>query len=241
MMNIIKLIAARQKDPHGAKIPTIAFLGDSVTHGCFELQPSDTGDYEAVFDMSAAYHRELIRLLGVLYPAASINTVNAGVSGDRAPAGLARLERDVLAFHPDLCVVCFGLNDCHKGLDEIPTYTGALREIFRRLRAEGIEVIFMTPNRMNTRVSKLITQPSLIAIAEKSAHLQNDGVLEAYLQAADCVAREEGVTVCDAHAKWNALADCGVDTDVLLSNRINHPTKPMQKLFAQALLETMLL
>ncbi len=239
-MNIIKLIAARQTDPHAAKIPTIAFLGDSVTHGCFDLRPSDTGDYEPIYNMNAAYHRELIRMLGVLYPAAAINAVNAGVSGDRAPAGLARLERDVLSAHPDLTVVCFGLNDCHKGIEGIPTYAGALREIFCKLKENGSEVIFMTPNCMNTRVSRLITQESLIKVAEKSVHLQKDGILKAYLEAAKAVAAEESVTVCDVYAKWERMAANGVDTDALLSNQINHPTEQLQKLFAQSLLETML-
>ncbi len=240
MMNIIKLISARQKDPHNAKIPTIAFLGDSVTHGCFELRPGDFTEYEAVFDMGSAYHVELKRLFSILYPAASINMVNAGVSGERAPAGLERLEKDVLSFNPDLTVVAFGLNDCHKELEGIPMYTSALREIFKRLKASGSEVIFMSQNRMNTRVSKMITQESLITIAEKSARLQNDGVLRAYIDAAIEVAKEENVTVCDVNAKWNKLAECGVDTDILLSNYINHPTTQLQKLFAQSLLETMM-
>ena len=37
--------------------------------------------------------------------------VNSGVSGDNVAGALARLEEDVLAFHPDLAIVSLGLND----------------------------------------------------------------------------------------------------------------------------------
>ena len=36
-MNFINKIVNRSKDPNRYELPTIAFLGDSVTQGCFEL------------------------------------------------------------------------------------------------------------------------------------------------------------------------------------------------------------
>ncbi len=43
------------------------------------------------------------------YPQAKLELHNAGVSGNTAAAGLARLDRDVLACKPHLVVVMFDL------------------------------------------------------------------------------------------------------------------------------------
>jgi len=69
--------------------------------------------------------------------------------------------------------------------------------------------------------------------------IQNGGVLDAYVEAAKDTCREYGVTICDCYAKWKQLFKSGVDITSLLSNRINHPTREMNTLFAVSLLETM--
>lgn len=114
-MKIMERIAARQRDPFGAAIPTLAFLGDSVTDGCFELRMRQDGSIEPVYDRDHVYHRVLEQLLHTLYPTVALNMINAGINGTSSVTGNERLERDVLAYHPDLTVVCFGLNDVHKG------------------------------------------------------------------------------------------------------------------------------
>lgn len=65
-----------------------------------------------------------------------------------------RLGADVIEKSPDAAVVCFGLNDINNALDG---YTSALGEIFDRLQAADIEVIFMTPNMLNTYVDDSLT------------------------------------------------------------------------------------
>ncbi len=239
-MNIIQLITERQNDPTHAKIPTIAFLGDSVTHGCFDLYPNESGGFLPVFDQNAVYHSNLSKLLHLLYPTVSINIVNAGINGNRAVLGLERLERDVLAYHPDLTVVDFGLNDVHRGEDGLTQYRESLSAIFQKLKASGSEVILMTPNMMNTKKSGRITMEILQKTAEKTMTLQNDGTFDAYVNAAREAAAEQDVPVCDVYAKWQCLYRNGVRTDDLLSNQINHPTREMHWLFAYSLLETMM-
>ena len=78
--------------------------------------------------------------------------INAGISGNNTLQGLERLDRDVLRLSPDLVTVCFGLNDCCNGESFIDAYSRNLGEIFDRCLACGADVIFLTPNRMNTRV-----------------------------------------------------------------------------------------
>ncbi len=239
-MNFLKLLAERQNDPRHKPIPTVAFLGDSVTHGCFELLPDEKEGFVPVFDRTSVYHARLAAHFRTLYPTASVNIVNAGISGDSARGGCTRLERDVLSFHPDLCVVCFGLNDVNRGKEDLDGYRESLHEILLRIQASGSEVIFMTPNMMNTRCSANITLPKLREIAERTARLQTDGTMELYMETARLVAESLSVPVCDAYAKWRAMYDAGIDTDALLSNHINHPTREMHELFATELLHVIL-
>ncbi len=237
-MKILEKFKIKAQDNFNATPVTIAFLGDSVTQGCFELYTTPDGNIETVFDKESAYHRYLDKILSVLYPTVPVSIINAGISGDRAPHGLERLERDVLRFQPDLTVVCFCLNDCTAGIDGLESFRAALAGIFERLRAAGSDIIFMTPNMMNTYISKEITDEAIRQAARDCQYLQNNGIMDAYLDTARKLCKEHGIAVCDCYAKWKKLAQYGADTTRLLANRINHPTREMNWLFATALLET---
>ena len=237
-MKFVSLLKAKSENIKNAKIPTVAFLGDSVTQGCFEIYMKTETALETVFDQQHAYHKYFANILATLYPNVPVNIINAGISGDSACGGAARLERDVLSHFPDLTVVCLGLNDCGGGMDGIARYSAALDDIFSRLNAAGSEIIFMTPNMMNTTLSPHLTLPMFKDIAISCAERQNGGVLRAYLDEAKRVAHKHGARVCDVYAKWEKLYACGVDTTELLSNRINHPTREMNYLFAYSLVET---
>lgn len=239
-MKIMNLIAEKGKNRQGSRIPTIVFLGDSVTQGCFDIYMKTETALETYFDKNHAYHTYIAEMLAELFPEAPVAIINAGISGDSASGGLARLERDVLSYKPDLTVVCFGLNDCGRGTDGIPVYRNALHSIFTKLNEAGGEVIFMTPNMMNTRVSCHTKEPLFVRIAEDCAKRQNEGVLDAYLEEAKAVATECNVKICDVYAKWKAMAAHGVDTTELLANKINHPSQNMNRLFAYSLIDTML-
>lgn len=239
-MKIMEKIKAKALDNAGCEGITLGFIGDSVTQGCFEIYNKSNGEVETIFDKTNAYHKHLADMLAVIFPTVPVNIINAGVSGVCAPHGLARLERDIIRHQPDLCVVCFGLNDCGKGRNGIGEYTEALGKIFDQLKEAGIEIIFMTPNMMCTNVSCHIKEQNHIEIAEAIAEKQNEGVLDAYIDAAKAIAMEKGVVICDCYAKWKRLYECGADITELLSNKINHPTREMNKLFAVSLLETML-
>ena len=67
-MKIVKKISEKAKDRFGKKIPTIAFLGDSVTQGCFEIYKINETSIETVFDKNCAYHNYVEKILSVIYP-----------------------------------------------------------------------------------------------------------------------------------------------------------------------------
>lgn len=239
-MEIIQKFIKKQNDLWMESQVTIAFLGDSVTQGCFEVYWKENVGIHTVFEQEKGYHRILAKLLAMLYPSVPVTVINAGISGDNAPHGLQRLERDVISHNPDLVVVCFGLNDAMSGIEHIPQYLNALEGIFEQLKCRGIETIFMTPNMMATEVCDSIADPRIRAIASQAVSVQNDGILDAYMQQARAVCERQRVRVCDCYAKWKQLQRNGVNITQLLSNQINHPTPEMHALFATSLLEQML-
>jgi len=239
-MKIIDLIKEKKADNMNKKAPTIAFLGDSVTQGCFEVYQKTDGGIETVYDKNCAYHNYFAQAMSVLYPSVPINIINAGISGDIAPHAYERLETDVLSKSPDLVIVCFGLNDSSLGKERVGEYTEALEKIFTRLQENEIDVIFMTPNMMNTEVSCHIESEFFRDIAKNIANTQNDGTMDLYMDEARKVCEKHGVILCDCYEKWQTMRRCGVDTTELLSNKLNHPTREMNWLFAVSLIETIM-
>lgn len=201
---------------------TLAFFGDSVTHGCFE---------RGAVDYAAVYHNRLREMLAKRFPEAEIKVINAGVGGDNVQKGLARLAADVLEKQPDFAVVCFGLNDIN---DALEGYVAGLGKIFDQLIGHGIETVFMTPNMLNTYVHERVL-PDMRDYAAQIAQHQNNGRMDAYMDAAKEIAAAKGAIVCDCYGAWKALYAAGTDTTALLVNKINHPTREMHALFAQEL------
>ncbi len=240
-MEFLSKVSKRNANLLATRQITAAFLGDSVTHGCFETFMAGENRIDSVFDYENVYHARFAKLIHALFPAVPLNILNAGIGGDNAPSGLKRLERDVLACSPDLVVVCYGLNDVHRGAAQIGEYADAVTGIVQRLKKEKIETIFMTPNMMNTAISPHMSDGFLIEIAKKCAAMQNEGVLDAYIDRARSICGKEGVPVCDCYKKWKMLAHHGVNVTELLANHINHPVREMHALFAQSLLDTVLM
>ena len=200
----------------------IVIFGDSVSHGAVRGYM----DYEGV------YWNRLKKMLNQFRDYMPVNMINASIGGTTAKKSLARMERQVLKHEPDLVIVCFGLNDVNRPLED---YVDSLREIFQRCRASGADVIFMTPNMLNTRVAD-DTAAVHFEYAGKTAKMQNEGKMDLYMAEAIAVARDMGVDVCDCYAKWKEIAKTE-DVTMLLANRINHPIPEMHQLFADSLYE----
>lgn len=199
----------------------IVIFGDSVSHGAFD---GDEIDYEAV------YHNRLRKKLNAVRNYVPVNVINSSIGGLTASASLPRLERDVISHHPDLVIVCFGLNDVNGELED---YLNSLKMIFDGCRESGAEVIFMTPNMLNTSV-RLTPDAKYYEYAHKTAEMQNGGRMDKYIDSAVKLANCLGVTVCDCYAIWRKMSETQDITD-LLDNKINHPTREMHELFANEL------
>lgn len=208
---------------HGAI--TIVAFGDSVTHGAFD---------HGVIDRELVYHRILEKKINALRPYIPVNMINSGIGSTSAKSSLARLESQVLSHSPDMVIVSFGLNDVNGQLED---YIGSLRKIFSACMDAGAEVIFMTPNMLNTRV---VREPAerYFQYAEVTERAQNSGRMDLFMDSVRALAAEMGVKVADCYAEWKKMAAEGCDTTALLANDINHPVPEMHAMAADILFKT---
>ncbi len=240
-MRILEKLSERQRAFMSHRPVIISCLGDSVTHGCFEVYINEKGNIDTYCRASEAYPALLSDELGRMFPFARPAIVNAGASGDNAANGLRRLERDCLSVKPDLVTVCFGLNDSmnpdvERGLKR---YRESMRGIISGALDSGAECVVITPSFMCTYVSHRLTDKKLRDIAFEAMNVQNGGVLAEYAETAKEVALEMNASVADAYSQWKKLASVGVDTTEMLSNSINHPTREAHRIFVSEIMKAL--
>lgn len=133
----------------------IVFVGDSLTKAA---------DYGGV---TAA--QSFARLIGLAAGYAVEDIHNAGRSGENAADGLLRLDTDVIALNPAVCVVMFGNNDGYgtTKAQAVAKYKSDMIQYVVRLRAAGIKVVFhsIMMGRGDTTIFQGIN-PYLIALEE---------------------------------------------------------------------------
>lgn len=239
-MTLVEKIKQKNGDIYSARPITLAFLGDSVTQGCFELYPEEPGNLNVVYDSDSVYHNQIKKIFSMLYPSMPVNIINAGISGDDALRGLERLDRDVLSYKPDLTVVCFGLNDSGYGPDKLKEYVDSLRRIFTKIREADSAVIFLAPNMIGTRVHQRISDPKIRKIAAIMCTPEKNEFMDLFMNSAKTLCNEMNVPICDCYSLWKGMQSAGIDTTWLLSNDINHPIREMHKMFAYELVKMML-
>ncbi len=202
---------------------TIVAFGDSVTHG-FLL--GEDINYETV------YWNLLRKKILSVRNYVPVNVIDAGIGEITATESVARVDKQVIAHNPDLVIVCFGLNDVGGTLED---YLSSLRIIFDKCQKCGADVIFLTPNMLNTYVAE-DTPEEHADYAVKTAEWQNNGKMDLFISSAMELAEEMKVSICDCYTKWKEISKTK-DTTNLLINRINHPIPEMHELFADSLFE----
>ena len=200
----------------------IVIFGDSVSHGAV----NGYIDYENV------YWNLLKRKLNSFRDYVPVNMINVSIGGTTSKESLPRFERQALVHEPDLVIICFGLNDVNGSLEN---YLNSLESMFKKCIDNNVDVIFMTPNMLNTYVAD-DTSENLRNYAAKTADFQNNGKMDEFMSSAVALADKMGVKVCDCYSKWKDLSKTE-DTTLLLANRINHPVSEMHNLFADSLYE----
>lgn len=189
----------------GRETVRIVCLGDSVTGVYYH-----TGGRRAWPDMLGIALRRV-------YPEAKLEVHNAGISGNTSAAGLARLDRDVLAHKPHLVVVMFGLNDIRQGNRQ--AYGDNLKTIVDRCRKAGAAVVLCTLNSVYPNEVR-----PLSTVAEYSQTVR-DVAKAGSVPVADCFKRYEEIRAKNP-AEW-----------MLLMSETIHPCMDGHKLFAETVAE----
>lgn len=185
---------------------TIVCLGDSVTGVYYH-----TGGLRAYPEMlELALHK--------LFPGASINVINAGISGNTTQNGLDRFEADVLSKNPDLITISFGLNDMARiAPDQFRTN---LESLVNRSRQRHSQVVLCTPNAVIDTTSRPVEK------------------LIEYCDIIRSVGRQMSVPVCDQFVAGSRLKIRAPWTwRLTLSDEI-HPNMDGHKRMAEELCRT---
>ncbi len=161
------LTGAHSPVKKGAKI---AFLGDSITES-----GAGPGGYVTLISEAFAAHADL-----------GVQVIGAGVSGNRVPNLLARVQHDVIDRGATVVFVYIGINDVWHRLQGRGTpeneFESGLRDLVSRLEASGAVPILATPS----------------VIGEKRAGTNDlDAALDTYAAITRRVAAERHLHVCD--------------------------------------------
>lgn len=102
---------------------TVVFFGGSLTYGTNASRPCET-----------SYRGLMAEYLRTKYPKTSFRFVDAAIGGTGSRLAMFRLERDVLAYKPDLVFLDFTANDGLAGHDPycLASYEGVLRDLIER-------------------------------------------------------------------------------------------------------------
>ncbi len=108
---------------------TLVFYGDSITE-------------------QRIYTRYVMDYFTMRYPGVTYHFRNAGWSGDTAPGGANRLQRDVLSLKPDVVTVVFGMNDgkyTKFSQENFDAYMNGMKKIVQQLKQAKVKVVLLTP------------------------------------------------------------------------------------------------
>lgn len=180
--------AKRANDARGLLIgpgQTLLCLGDSITQN------------------ASGYCALLAALIMAAYPERGIRVVNAGVSGNRVPDLLARLDRDVLSQKPDWVSVNIGINDVWHGLaDEgaggtsLTDYRAGLEALVDRLLAADIQVVLLPPT-----------------VIEEDPSSEGNRRLAEYRKAMRAVGVARGVAIAPTDRDFDSALEAGKQID----------------------------
>src|SRR3954447_15421705 len=177
--------------------PIVVALGDSVTVGARRdgsVLPEQT--------FVALLERELRKS----YPEARV--INSGIGGNTSSQMLARLDQDVLSHHPQVTLVMTGLNDAEyvapgpvfldKPRVPLDVFADKLRQIIKRVRDAGGQVLLLTPNPMSGKY----------LYASQGYYKDHDinSALDIYAACVRSVALETHTDLVDVYATWIGIA-----------------------------------
>ena len=120
-------------------------------------------------DGAHAYPALLAEELRRRWPQLSVTVINKGIGGELASQMLARFERDVLPYHPQLVIWQTGSNQALRSGD-IKEYSGTIREGISRLKAARVDIVLMDPQ----FAPRVLARPIHLLIVDSIGAVAND-------------------------------------------------------------------
>lgn len=205
--------------------------GDPVAVVAFGDNPAAGSTGEQGGDEPIIYHAQWHARLQAAHPALNLSIINRARHGDTIDQAHERVQTDVIDARPDVVIVSFGLNDCRQGPRRIDHFERQLSGLVWRIRRHAqAAVILMTGNMLNYRYPAAASPAAMEAAA-----VQNAGWTTHYMNRVREVAAERDVPLADGYARWEAARRRGIDTDELLANGVDEPTRAGHALLADAL------
>ncbi len=195
----------------------VVFLGDSIT----QAGVGPKGYVTVIKNTFAEKKKDL-----------GIEVIGAGISGNKVPDLIKRLEKDVLAKKPTLVVIYIGINDVWHG-EKDPArgtppekFEAGLKEIIGKIKESGSRVVLCTPT----------------VIGEKKPGTNSlDAKLDEYAAISRKVAKETGVPLCDLRKAFQDYLAKNNPEDkekgILTSDRV-HLNEAGNKFVAETILAT---
>lgn len=194
----------------------MVFLGDSIT-------------------AQRIHTRYVMNYFALRYPDAWITFRNSGWGGERAPGGLARLDRDVLSVEPDVVSICYGMNDggvTHFDRKLYASFMDGMTGLVARLKGAGVKVVLLPPGVVDPD-RKNWNAPERMAVYNPTLTRFSDGVI--------LLAKRENLPYYDLNrlmldVQKRAKAD---DPEFTMIPDGVHPSAPGQALMAYAMLKAL--
>jgi lysophospholipase L1-like esterase len=128
----LKGVMDRARDQHPI---TIAFFGGSITWGATATDPLRT-----------SWRALVMEHLRTVFPHTPITFIDAAIGGQPSRLGAFRVDRDVIAYQPDLVFLEFTINDGRMA-EADQTYEGIIRKIRSRLPQTAIVPVIVGAGR----------------------------------------------------------------------------------------------
>ena len=173
-----------------------------------------------IADARESYLEKFRELLLDQFELTSVSTINAGIAGDHLLSMIARADRDVVRYQPDL-VLINGVLNWGLNLGTTAQYKEHLRGLVRKLQQETeADIVLVPPN------GDLPNPPPP----------QGEGTPDR-VEAVRQVAWEEGVCLADTYAVWERARELGCPWEELLCNGVNHPSAEGHLVYAITLMK----
>ncbi len=161
----------------------IVCLGDSITQGG---------------EAPGGYVWLVRKYLSTLYP--GVEVINSGISGHKSNDMLARFDRDVLAYHPDMVTISVGVNDVWHGFYEGHPLGDGPQGVSLKDYRQNVEAMVAKAKAANVRVVVLSTT----VIHEDLGNREN-AKLVGYNAALRDIAHENGALFIDLQRPFHSL------------------------------------